>query len=360
MKFDLEYLEYLRDEKLVNKVTKGCMSIWTYSKSAQYNKAFIEHPVLMNCRGLVFNNEGDVLAFPMAKFFNQGEIKGFSPPKGNFIVYDKLDGSLCIVFHYNGEWHYITSGSFETEQANFVRNLFNLKYNTDYLNTELSYSFEVLYPENRIVVDYGDLEDIVLLTAFSREGEEYLSELDRLNGVFRIVETYDFDDYCDLKSLNWDNKEGFVVRFSDGTRMKIKFEKYRNLHFVATEMNRKTIWESLAGIRKLDELIGIMPDEFYDIYDKLKEEFIYQYNLLYDEMTNIFAEISSKITVDVSDVIKHKKAFAELVSSHVNSHFMKSLLLYKYKNDENVIRDLIWRKLKPTIKTGEKLTSYCI
>ena len=79
--------------------------------------------------------------------------------------------------------------------------------------------------KNRIVVDYGDYEGLVLLGAFeTATGKELpYSVLKEIEG-FDIVKEYDFEDFESLKDHNIPNMEGYVVRFSNGERCKIKFE----------------------------------------------------------------------------------------------------------------------------------------
>lgn len=41
-------------------------------------------------------------------------------------------------------------------------------YSTKDLDQDRSYIFEILFPENRIVVDYGDQESLVYLATFTK------------------------------------------------------------------------------------------------------------------------------------------------------------------------------------------------
>ncbi len=119
--------------------------------------------------------------------------------------------------------------------------------------------------QNRIVVDYGDYEGLVLLGAFNTEtGNEipYL-ELKSLEG-FDVVKKYDgVRDYSELKGKVKSNAEGFVVRFSNGERIKIKGEEYLKLHKVMTNISTTSIWEQLSEGKDIVELVSLLPDEFY-------------------------------------------------------------------------------------------------
>ena len=65
-----------------------------------------------------------------------------------------------------------------------------------------------------------------------------------------------------------DNEEGFVVRFSNGDRMKIKGEEYLRLHKIMTNLSTTSVWEVLSNGDNIDNLLKDVPDEFYK---KIKE-----------------------------------------------------------------------------------------
>ena len=77
------------------------LTIWNYSDKVQYEGLWNE--TLLQCRGLVTDDEGNVVARPFKKFFNLEENK--HTPTSKFDVYDKMDGSLGILFNYKGVRH---------------------------------------------------------------------------------------------------------------------------------------------------------------------------------------------------------------------------------------------------------------
>lgn len=58
-------------------------------------------------------------------------------------------------------------------------------------------------------------------------------------------------------------REGFVVRFESGQRVKIKFEEYKRLHKLLTGVSPKAIWEVLRSGSDLSQVIERVPDEFF-------------------------------------------------------------------------------------------------
>lgn len=264
-------MKYARFDLLKEYVDKGWvikqnhptlpLSIYNYSRGVQYEKLW--DPITLECRGLVLDIEGNVIAKPFPKFFNMEELPASAIPNEPFEVFEKMDGSLGICFHYEGEWHMATRGSFVSEQA--VKGMEMLKkYPTEKLDKNKTYLFEIIYTDNRVVVSYGDYEGLVLLAAYdNKTGEEVdRSELEKLEG-FEIVKKYDgVNDFTTLKGMIADNAEGFVIRFKNGLRMKIKGDEYVRLHRILTNFSTTDIWDLLRTGGDLNEFLERVPDEF--------------------------------------------------------------------------------------------------
>lgn len=116
------------------------LTIWNYSETVQYNSEWDD--ILLMCRGLVTDNEGNIVARPFKKFFNIEQNK--HTPTNNFEVYDKMDGSLIILFNYKGEWIFCTRGSFTSDQAIKAKEL-SVNYPLEVLDKNNTYLFEIIY-----------------------------------------------------------------------------------------------------------------------------------------------------------------------------------------------------------------------
>jgi RNA ligase len=242
------------------------LSIWNYTPEVQYGQLWDE--VTLACRGLVTDPKGNVVAKPFPKFFNIEENR--HTPTQDFEVFEKMDGSLGIMFKYEGELVCATRGSFDSEQAKWMTK-FATEYNyKDIVVDSFTYLFEIIYPENRICVDYGNQKRLVLLGIINTETGEELQYDDIVNfDGWDIVKKYDgIEDYTELKSKVENNAEGFVIRFSNGDRMKIKGEEYIRLHKIMTNISTTGVWEHLMNGGDINELLKDVPDEFYK---KVKE-----------------------------------------------------------------------------------------
>lgn len=262
LKYPLNILNHYIEKGLVLKQDHPSLplSIYNYSRTCQYDRLW--DPVTLDCRGLVLDNEGNVVAKPFPKFFNMEELSDTQIPKESFEVFEKMDGSLGIFFHYNGKWHMATRGSFTSEQA--IKGMEIAKRNG--LDKKcvpgFTYLFEIIYPENRIVVDYGTDERLVLLSIINPEGKELAYDEIQMDG-WDIVNRYDgVNDYTKLKTMIGDDAEGYVIRFRNGMRMKIKGDEYVRLHRILTNFSTTDIWELLRTKGNMDEFLERVPDEF--------------------------------------------------------------------------------------------------
>jgi len=328
------------------------LTIWNYSEKVQYEGLF--DGVTLNARGLVTDNDGKIVAKPFKKFFNMEE--GKHTPTPDFDVYEKMDGSLGILFNYNGEWVLATRGSFTSEQA--VKGFEMLKnYDYEKLHKGYTYLFEIIYKENRIVVQY-DYEDLILLgmieTKTGYEVDLYGEGNDvRLKNLitnlgFKVVKKYDgINDYTTLKGIIKDNEEGFVVRFSNGDRMKIKGEEYLRLHKIITNVSTTAIWEMLSEGRDVLEAVKDVPDEFYK---KIK---LYVADLNYNHYR--YSEYAGKIyqyfrygKYGDRDPEPTKKEFAEHLVSNNISPVVKAICFAMW--DKKDYDKIIWKHIKPEFK----------
>ncbi len=323
------------------------LTIWNYSEDVQYNEKWDE--ITLISRGLVTDDKGNIVARPFRKFFNLSENK--HTPTTDFEVYSKMDGSLGILFNYNGEWIMATRGSFTSDQS--VKGFEMLqRYGYKNLKTEYTYLFEIIYSDNRIVVQYP-FEDVVLLgiieTKTGREvnlydGDEDIRIRNMINNLgFRVVEKYDgIFDYTTLSSMIKDDEEGFVVRFSNGDRVKIKGQEYLRLHKIMTNVSTTGIWEVLSNGGNFDELLKDVPDEFYQKIKSYEKELRYSFMSVREDAGKRFDNFGENN--NYADV--PKKDYAMWVLQQ--PEHLRPILFKMY--DKKDYSSYIWKLIKPEFK----------
>lgn len=236
--------------------------IYNYTPKTQYARMWNE--VTLLCRGLITNAAGKVVAQPFPKFFNYEEYKG-EIPQGKYNISEKMDGSLGICYPYKGTVNIATRGSFTSEQAKVGDEMLQeyiRKHGLDWYDERYTYLFEIIYPQNRIVVDYGQERRLVLLAVINTNDGTEINPAE--TGYKDVVKTLPADTPIeDLFIKDEPNKEGFVVHWGNGLRLKIKFKDYVRLHRLLTQVSSKSIWELLRSGKPIDELLENVPDEFY-------------------------------------------------------------------------------------------------
>lgn len=281
------------------------LTIWNYTERVKE----WDH-VTLRCRGLIVENTtGRVVGHSFPKFFNDHAMK--HEPTPLFDVFEKLDGSLGILFHYENQWIFTSRGSFISDQAKHAQSKLQSNYDLSLLDTEVSYVVEIIYPTNRIVVDYKDRDDLVILAAYkkpSKEFNEWKEIYPITNGSFAhhirqagfsIVQS--FDNTLSLKHLqrlNQDNAEGFVVRFDNGQRIKIKFENYKQLHRVLSHLNVGTLFESFQNQKSLTEVLVLVPKDFHNWIREVWLDFDSQLQNLKQELSVAMIQIMKGRTHD--------------------------------------------------------------
>ncbi len=319
--------------------------IYNYTSKAQYQKQWDEDT--LKCRGLILDNDGRVIARPFSKFFNyeeygQGSNLGEFPSYKSFQVTEKLDGSLGILYTMpNGQLRIATRGSFESEQSKVATEIFKEKFGNKFPKSlEITFLFEIIYPSNRIVVDYGQTKDLILLAGVNKITGEELPYIELVKIAEKsecsIVKKYDgIGDFTTIKDdFVIDNAEGFVVQLDTGLRVKLKFDEYVRLHRIVTGLNSKSIWDLLRRGENLEELLEFVPDEFYDWAEQIKNGFEMNYKSIEHSCQTIVNKCKLKERKDVAEYFCNKE-----------NKMYKGILFFMYDNKD--YEDVIWKMLKP-------------
>jgi RNA ligase len=291
---DKVLLEQMIEERYVSKRKHPFADLYIYNYTAKAQYDWVWNDVIEQCRGLIMDGAGNIIARPFRKFFSLEQLQFFpdrSVPMLPFEVYEKLDGSLGILYFVDDTPYIATRGSFESEQSTIGTQILRSKYADCAFEPGRTYLFEIIHPSNRIVVDYGETKDLVLLAVIDNDtGAESLPDIG-----FPMPKRYDgLTDLNLLKTLEEANQEGFVVRFENGFRVKVKFEEYKRLHRLVTQVSNVVIWEYLKDGLSFDELIERVPDEFYDWLSKTKQEIIDAYSAIEMECQSVFKTLRDR------------------------------------------------------------------
>jgi len=334
------------------------LDIYTYTATCQYGNIWT--PVTTTCRGLIVEADtGRIIALPFPKIFvtgMHGVGHDFAPPLPTgepFEVYEKADGSLAIVHFYDGTWRAASKGSFISEQAQWAQAVLD-RSDLSGLDTGVTYLAEAIYPGNRIVVDYGTREDLVLLAAFRpADGSEVPLDVaaDQWKPIGPAVRSWGLhDDVSALEKraaasvdmygdqVGGMQEEGYIIRYASGRRAKIKLSAYLTLHKLYTGTNERTVWEALASGQDLGSLFDRVPDEFRDWVEQVAERLRAEWN----ELATAAGRDYNAVMASLTDVLD-RKAFAIAAAK---SPYRAALFLY-YDGRLDAVGQWAWKQLKP-------------
>lgn len=285
--WDIQKLEQHAEHNLVNLITSerfpGIVMLH-YSEEAQWEKSW--NTFNRMCRGLIVHlPTQQVLAWPLNKFHNLDEVPETSyevlKDQKDFEVSEKLDGFMLIRFKdpNTGKYHLTTKGSLDSEHGIYATELMAGNFQEPWLEP-YTLMFEGIVKKFQIVVDYtkkfGYNQGLYLIGVRQHWSGKLFTydEVQSMAKTLHIstVKTYEFESLDKLietaKNLPI-LEEGYVIRFQDGLRVKLKGTAYLRAHRFISKLSDKNLLEAAAeGISK--ELIEICPEEYkQDVEDKI-------------------------------------------------------------------------------------------
>lgn len=222
-----------------------------------YTNQISSTPIEEECRGLVIEDKTfKVVAKPFTRFFKMGikkQLKDINLLKS--VVQSKEDGTLMILYNYNGLWKVNCIQNFANDTLPFNDEMTYLKLFEQILGLQLknlhgidkqckkcTFLFEMCSVFNRVVTKYDNPQLFLLAINKLGDNETYI-ELDvnivddwaQFLGVGR-PKTYHFKSHKDMvnclvqKEKNDITFEGFVIVGPDKQRYKLKNHSYLMLH----------------------------------------------------------------------------------------------------------------------------------
>lgn len=207
-----------------------------YTNNVGWDKKWDRVPnFIRESNGLVVDYYGNIVTRPIQKFFNWDEVESMPIGKGRLV--EKLDGSIINVSHWMGNRIVSSHGSFASDQSKKAEHILDTKYSHIHLDSNFTYCFEVIYPTNRVIVDYGELVDLFLFAKietvtgieedcffeqFAKPKIQYVFE--NLKTVEELLDIFSGLD-SDCYSCQTPIQEGSVLEIKD-CRIKIKTDAW--------------------------------------------------------------------------------------------------------------------------------------
>lgn len=325
--------------------------ILNYTQKAMFDGVW--NMTTRTCRGLIVNSETyEVVARPFAKFFNWGEDSApFIELTDSVTVSDKLDGSLGIMYWQPKAKKYAiaTRGSFTSEQAVHGTELLDKAHGfSDQWRTGDTMLFEIVYPENRIVLDYGQRDELVFLaTVNNKTGavfpvHKHSATVAHALGV-GCAEHFGEMTFAEaLAREPRPNAEGIVLVTHDGFRMvKVKQSDYIALHRTISKLSARSIWEALGEHKSPNDIKFGLPEEFWPFIDATASDLMHDFANMLGGATQVYSTLLKFLDHEYGQYQWGRKEFAQ----HAAKFDCRSLLFLLL--DERDIKPVVWKSLKP-------------
>lgn len=235
--------------------------------------------MVRECRGLILDNDFNVVSRSLDRFFNYGEcFTTFDLKKST--IYEKIDGSLIKIYYWNRLWRVSTRGTAFAESGvnGFSITFKDMVYRAlqcdetgfqDYcnwfLNHDYTYICEVTGVENRVVTRYEGYSLWLLATRHNQTGEYYnhrpvpaqmpnvkLPKIFTFNSIEECLEV--------VKHLP-DLQEGYVV-YEDGVPVcKIKSPDYVACHLIRADGLSPNRIARLVVLNEQSEYLAYYPED---------------------------------------------------------------------------------------------------
>lgn len=242
------------------------LQIYNYTDHVLYRGQAWD-PITRSCRSLVIESTtGNVIARGLPKFFNWHESMAYKPTgaEARVVVEEKVDGSIALLFWYEGQWRWASRGTFDGTHVALFEEIWRDtggKEREGLLVKGLTYVFEMVHPDNTICVQYSDRREMVLLSVFATNGREppetewIANPEEKL--PFSRPQVFEASDLMEdnpgvaglglnmekLSRLPIPNAEGFVLKFyltptdPRPERVKVKLETYLDLMRIKNSTN---------------------------------------------------------------------------------------------------------------------------
>lgn len=242
--------------------------------------------ICRECRGLIIDkNTLDPEALSFFKFFNIHEQHAAKIDWSTARVQEKVDGSKILSFYdeYKNDWQFCTTGMLNAYECPvggwglsfgqlLEKALANNGLSLDKFKLMLiphcCYTFELVAPENRVVVPYKEA-DLYLIGVRDRLTwkEEYPSDFIQLCNYIKRPKSYDLrsleDCIAATEKMGFD-EEGFVIVDANWNRVKCKSKAWLSASYLHNNGVQ-------TPYRALDLILDNEKDEFLSYYPEYSD-----------------------------------------------------------------------------------------
>jgi RNA ligase len=220
------------------------------------------------CRGLIFDRDGNIMSRPFHKFFNinereetQAHCVDVSQPH---VIMEKMDGSMIRPILVDGHLRLatkmgVTSVAMDAEAWLAAQDRRLKEWLRTMVDLGLTPLFEWVSPFNQIVLAY-EAADLVYLGTRDNVTGEYAMDI---SCPFNTVSQYgsvagNLADYI-ARQRGAEGREGDIIRFADGHMLKVKNDWYVRIHKTVDRIVFDRNIVNLILNEEVDDVVPMLP-----------------------------------------------------------------------------------------------------
>ena len=268
-----EQMDSLVERKLATVKKHNGLNLYKYHRKVFYNNLWHLDPALMECRGVVFADDGELVQLPFRKVFNVGENGTQIDDNTVYKISRKVNGFMAAMTQHQGKMLVTTTGSFTSNFVNMAEKHIKMTFPRGI--EEGTVLFEICDDQDPHIV-HEKTGSYLLATRLKSDGEIVFPNRNYDHSLFEQEA-----DGCTIKEMVKNCKhEGYCIYTLNNEPV----AKMKSPHYLSKK----------AIMRLGDGKVDIMYDNKQEFRKRLDEEF---YNLL-DFITESFKKSEWKLMKD--------------------------------------------------------------
>ena len=307
------------------------------------------------CRGLIFDDDGNLMSRPFHKFFNinereetQTHVVDMSQPH---VIMEKMDGSMIRPILVDGYLRLatkmgVTNVAMDAEAWLAAQDPSMKEWLRRCVEDSVTPIFEWVSPFNQIVLAYESADLVYLGTRDNATGAYVMDTSCPFTSVPRYGSVEgNIADYV-ARQRGAEGREGDIIRFSDGHMLKVKNDWYVRIHKTVDRIVFDRNIVNLIINEEVDDVLPMLPQvqadrvrdfelRFWDAFGKTEKTLA----MLYLEAVRGYDSDRKRIALEFVPTLQNK-ADAQFIFRMLDGHDLRELLLAHI--EKNITTNVKW------------------
>ena len=307
------------------------------------------------CRGLIFDTDGNLMSRPFHKFFNVNERDETQSHAvdmtSEHVIMEKMDGSMIRPLLVDGYLRLgtkmgVTHVAMQAEEWLAAQDPALKAWLRKCVEDGVTPIFEWISPFNQIVLAYEEADLVYLGTRDNATGEYVMDK----SCPFPSVPQYGslelgLNDYIDV-ARNQESREGDIIRFADGHMVKIKNDWYVRIHKTLERIVYDRNIVNLILNEEVDDVLPMLPQVQADRVREFEARFAQRLSEVISKYDRYWLTVSAS----VSDRSAYAKEWMPTIKK--NDPFAPGYVFARYDGKDG--REVILRHIEKSISTNVK------